>query len=157
MSENVSPYLELPKRSEAEARDKWLGSKKLTDQLAQWKREDERKMDALGNRTFYTVWMEADGSMTDAWTMETQLIQTEDDVLRAISEAHPFKVRCIFQHDYDAPRRDVTEDFAILAKQKWMEDGRDLLTESLPDFVWRHLPASEDSGYRGPYEKETGR
>jgi hypothetical protein len=149
---STSPYLELPKRSEEEVRrDRWLGGDKLSNQLAKWKREDARNTDALGNRTFYTVWMEADGSMTDAWTMETQLIQSKDDVLRAINEAHPFKVRCIFQHDYDTARQDVTEDFAIIAKQKWIEDGHTLGVDTLPDFVWRHLPASEDSGYRGPH------
>ncbi|MDE2096540.1 MAG: hypothetical protein KGL39_04780 [Patescibacteria group bacterium] len=106
------------------------------------------KPDALGNRTFYTIWFEADSSTPDVWLKEGTLLQTEADVLTTISEAHPYRIRCIFRHDYDVVRSDVTEDFARIIFEKWKDGGGDSRSDVVPTFCMNHLPASEDVGSR---------
>jgi hypothetical protein len=148
----ISPYLELPLRSEEDVRrDQWLGSDDLSRKLARWKREDTEKERSLANATFYLVWFAPTKSGEKTWQPEWPLMTSEADVLACISDHHMFSVQCVLRIDPGCAPVEVSEDLAILAKEKWLEAGHILGADPLPSFVMDHLPASEDSGYRGPY------
>lgn len=152
----TSPYLELPKRSEAETRRDLLGSDELSRKLARWSLEDAEKERSLANVTFYLVWLRPTKDETKPWTPEWPLMTSQADVLECIGDHHRYPVQCILRIDPGCAPVEVSEDIAILAKNKWLADGQDIETDPLPEFICDHLPASEDCGYRGPCVEREG-
>jgi hypothetical protein len=141
-------------RSEAETRRDWLESDDLSRKLARWKREDAEKERCLANATFYLVWLRPTKGETKPWQPEWPLMSTEADVLECIEDHDRYPVQCVLRIDPGCAPVEVSEDIAILAKDKWLADGHDIETDPLPSFVMDHLPTSEDSGYRGPYNRQ---
>ena len=103
-----------------------------------------RDVDVLGNKTFYTILTKwTDGLETIEW----KTLWSREDVIEAVYNHD--RVAIIFQHDYDVPRRDITEDIAIDMYHEWVKENT---PESAPDFIKNNAPASFDFGYRGAAE-----
>jgi hypothetical protein len=115
---------------------------------AETKRSD-LSQDAIGNDTYFIVWCRVPGQIR-LFQVYDEMIETKEEVLQVVSELpDSWSVACIFRHDYDIPRKDVTEDIAHLAWQRWKTDNDNSIGGApVPDFVMQHAPIDCDVGYR---------
>src|SRR5512146_1004182 len=111
--------------------------------------------DFLGNETFFTVWVR-DGKAIRAFQPEHDQIETIEEALALVQEQEAqfgtYRVVGVFRHDYDVPRRDVTEDLAVMWADAIKCGGDDFY----PDFVLQHVPSSYDVGYSGNADHDDG-
>jgi hypothetical protein len=100
--------------------------------------------DPLNNETFYTILVEWRGEIRP-FTVEAKLLETEDEVIEALAE-HPNAI-AVYRHEFDTPRRDVSEDIA----QRWWEKLKQrgvMADDTLPRFIGRFLSDDELGGRR---------
>lgn len=110
--------------------------------------------DPIGNDTFYTVLARAPGEIRP-YQFEGPTIESVEEVLAAISQfPKGYSLWCVFQHDYDVPRRDVTEDIVRAAYQSLRDAGHSVLSDDLPQWISEHLPSDLDGGYRVAHAAE---
>jgi hypothetical protein len=86
--------------------------------------------------TFYTIWCRWPGEIR-LFTVEAPEIHTDAEAMAELKQ-HENAVR-VFRHDYDVPRRDVSEDLA----EQWLSDlflaGFDPQTDDMPAFIAEHI------------------
>jgi hypothetical protein len=95
--------------------------------------------DPLDNQTFYTILVEWRGEIRP-YTIEAKLLETEDDVIEALAE-NPNAI-AVYRHEFDTPRRDVSEDIA----ERWWDQLRRRgysAGDTLPAFIGRFLDEAD--------------
>lgn len=97
-------------------------------------------VDPLNNETFYTIFVRWHGEVRP-FTVENAMIETEAEVIDALVQNPNAFV--VFRHDFDSPRRDVSEDIARLWLAKLKERGVDPRTDTLPAFIGLYLDEDE--------------
>ena len=102
--------------------------------------------DTIANATFYTILVRWPREVR-LFTHEGPMLESEAEVLAALDQLSG-EVACIFRHDYDIPRKDVTEDIARAAYRKLIDAGH-TPSDSFPVFIMEHAPSDCDCGYRG--------
>src|SRR6185369_12390049 len=96
---------------------------------------DSLKAD-LTHATYFTLfayWPGNDGERL--YTVETPMLRTVDEVIKAISENS--NVVLVHQHDYDCARRDCSEDVARVWRDRLEWD------DPVPDFVSDYFPRTQ--------------
>jgi len=89
--------------------------------------------------TFYTIWCRWPGEIR-LFTVEAPEIHNDAEALAELKQ-HENAVR-VFRHDSDVPRRDVSEDLALLWLGELIAGGIDP-EANLPRFIAEHVSADQ--------------
>lgn len=86
------------------------------------------------NKSFYTIWARWPGH-DRLFSVEWEMIETEAEVITVLRENR--RAVLVFRHDPDVPRRDVSEDMALLWLRERVARGYD--QTDLPEFIAENL------------------
>jgi hypothetical protein len=92
--------------------------------------------DPLASTTFYTILVQWRDEVRP-FTVESQLLQTEDEVITTLEE-NPNAI-AVYRHDPDVPRQEVSEDIALRWLAQLYERHFDPGEDTLPRFIGNFL------------------
>lgn len=92
--------------------------------------------DSIGNETFYTVLCRWPREIR-LFTIESTTIENDAEALEAVKQND--NAAAVFRHDYDIPRKDVSEDIARLWLDEMIDGGFNPEEDNLPPFIEAHI------------------